>query len=166
MKLGFLLAVLFAASAAAHDGAAHDKKKDCNPPKTAQAAVETTTDHATYGAPMPASAGNAVTISQAAANPAAVTGRAAAFSGRITDVCQAQGCWMVLEHDGAFARVMMHDHSFTVPKDAKGDAVVYGELKVKTLSADEVEHLTKEGKKPASTIELTIDATSVRIAQG
>lgn len=170
MKRLILLASLaaFALGAHAHDGHAHDAKPDkkgCDPKVTAKA-VANDAAGSTFGAPMPAAAKDPTPISRAAADPQKLADAPRAFSGRITDVCQVQGCWMVLEHEGAFARVMMHDHAFSIPKDAKGDAVVYGQLKVKQLTAEEVEHLSKEGKQPASPNELTIDATSVHIGQG
>src|SRR5690606_13771047 len=60
---------------------------------------------ADYGEPMPE--GEAIAIADAAADPAAhTTGEPAKFSGRITQVCQKKGCWVVLEQDGASARVM------------------------------------------------------------
>ncbi|HVJ61842.1 MAG TPA: DUF4920 domain-containing protein [Tahibacter sp.] len=168
MKSRFLLSTLVAASLFATSAVAHEEKSDkkpgCDPKVTAQA-VQNGAAGSTYGEPMPASV-QPVAISAVAADPGKIGDEPRAFSGRITDVCQMQGCWMVLEHQGAFARVMMHDHRFSVPKDAKGEAVVYGKLNVKTLSDAEVEHLSKEGRTPASKTELTIDATSVRIGQG
>ena len=169
MKARFVLStlivsMLFAVGAAAHDEKSDKKPGGCDPKVTAKATA-TSAAGSTYGAPMP-EAVKAVSIADVAADPAQAGDAPRAFSGRITDVCQMQGCWMVLEHQGAFARVVMHDHAFSVPKDAKGDAVVYGTLRVKTLSEAEVEHLSKEGRTPASKTELTIDATSVRIGQG
>jgi hypothetical protein len=164
-SLGFTLIVsmLFSAGAMAHE--AHGEKKPGCDPKVTAKAVATSAAGSTYGEAMPGGV-KAVSIADIAADPGKAGEGPQAFSGRITDVCQAQGCWMVLEHQGAFARVVMHDHAFSVPKDAKGDAVVYGTLKVKTLSDAEVEHLSKEGRTPASKTELTIDATSVHIGQG
>lgn len=168
-----IVSALVATGAFAHDDKAHgdkspseksEKKPGCDPKVTAKA-TETGKAGTTYGEPMPASL-TAVSIADVAANPGKVGAAPRAFSGRITDVCQMQGCWMMLEHQGAIARVVMHDHAFSVPKDAKGDAVVYGKLSVKTLSDAEVEHLSKEGRIPASKTELTIEATSVRIGQG
>ena len=88
---------------------------------------------------------------------------AQAFKGRITEVCQNKGCWLVLEDNGAFARVFMSGHSFSVPKEAHSDAVVYGKLSIKQLDKAEIEHLSSEGSKPQPQ-ELQIDATSVWIA--
>ena len=168
MRSGLVWSALIASMLLATGAVAHDEKSDkkagCDPKVVAKASA-TDTGGSTYGEPMPASA-KAVAISEAAADPAKVGDAPRAFSGRITDVCQMQGCWMVLEHQGAFARVVMRDHAFSVPKDAKGEAVVYGTLNVKTLSDAQVEHLSKEGRTPASKTELTIEATSVRIGQG
>ena len=100
----------------------------------------------------------------AASSPAAHIGKAGAYSGRITSVCQAQGCWLVLSGEqGEFARVLMHEHGFSVPKDARGEAVVYGTLSEKQRSAEELAHLAKDGAKEPAARELEIDATSVVI---
>ena len=96
----------------------------------------------TYGEALPEA--TAVPISIAAADADAYVGKANRFSGRITEVCQKEGCWMMLEDNGEVARVMMHDHAFAVPKDASGRAEVHGVLSVKER-------------------ELRIDATGVRI---
>lgn len=116
----------------------------------------------TYGESLPEA--TAVPISVAAADTDAYLGKANRFSGRITEVCQKEGCWMMLEDDGQVARVMMHDHAFTIPKDATGRAEVQGVLSVKELSKEAAEHLAEDGNGvvPASR-ELRIDATGVRI---
>ena len=57
------------------------------------------------------------------------------FSGRIVEVCQNKGCWVVLEDQGESVRVMMHDHKFDVPKDSSGPAVVYGNEALDALKA-------------------------------
>jgi len=118
----------------------------------------------THGAPIPAE-GTAVPISVAAADAEAYAGTPRRFSGRITEVCQKEGCWMMLEDDGQAARVMMHDHAFAVPKDASGRAEVYGVLSVEELSKEAAEHLAEDAGKavPPAPRELRIDATGVRI---
>ena len=81
--------------------------------------------HATpYGEPMPES--EPVSIAVAAADPAAYAGKPMRFSGRITQVCQKKGCWVVLEADGHSARVMAKDHGFAVPMDSAGEAHAWG----------------------------------------
>src|SRR5690606_37333836 len=78
-------------------------------------------DAKTYGEPIPAD-GAVVSISTAAADVDAHAGEPRRYSGRITEVCQKEGCWMMLEDDGQAARVLMRDHAFSVPKDASGQA--------------------------------------------
>ena len=55
--------------------------------------------------------------------------------GRIRDVCQKKGCWMVLA-DGEFQmRVRFADYGFFVPKDSSGkDAYVEGRAAVEEIS--------------------------------
>lgn len=126
--------------------------------------VQRLADGAVYGAELPTPAPSAVSLDDVVAKPDALLGKRGAFSGRITEVCQKMGCWLVLSaENGEFARVNMHDHAFGVPKDAKGAAVVYGTLGEKTLSAEEAEHLQKDGAKAPAARELQIDATSVLI---
>ncbi len=158
MRLALALSLLLAAPAFAHDHAAdHDKAKAVQP-------VQTTADGAVYGAEWPQSAPAAIRLDEAIAKPDALLGKTGAFSGRITELCQKMGCWMVLGTDnGEFARVVMHDHAFGVPKDAKGEAVVYGTLGEKAMSEKEIEHLKKDGASAPAKRELQIDATSVLI---
>lgn len=115
-----------------------------------------------FGAPMPP--GDAVAISSVAADPAAHVGKAGKFSGRITQVCQKKGCWVVLEQDGQTARVMAKDHGFAVPKDASGDAVAYGVLQEEPISAEHARHLVEEdGASAPAAQELRIVATSIEL---
>ena len=114
-----------------------------------------------YGQSMPQAA--AVSIDVAATDAAQHMGQPHAYSGRITEVCQKQGCWMVLAGENAHARVFMHDHAFAVPRDAQGEAVVFGTLSEKQHSEEFVEHLAADGAARPQPRELHIDATSVLI---
>ncbi len=117
---------------------------------------------ANYGAPMPA--GENVAIAAAAADPAAHAGKPQRFSGRITQVCQKQGCWVVLEQGGQSARVMAKDHGFAVPKDASGEAIAYGVLEAKAITAEHARHLVEDdGAKAPAESELRIVATAIEI---
>jgi hypothetical protein len=115
-----------------------------------------------YGEPMPA--GDTVTLAAAAAKPADFAGVPTRYSGRITEVCQKQGCWVVLEQDGQSARVMAKDHGFAVPKDASGQAIAYGVLEAETITEEHARHLVEDdgAKAPAAT-ELRIVATAIEI---
>ena len=117
---------------------------------------------ANYGEPMPA--GDTIAIAAAAADPAAYAGKPRRFTGRITQVCQQKGCWVVLEQDGQSARVMAKDHGFAVPKDAKGEAIAYGVLELKPITAKHAKHLVEDdGAKAPAERELRIVATSIEI---
>lgn len=158
MTKSILLSLLISASAFADEGAGHHEKAFVAAP------VETTAAGAVYGERLPASMPAAVSIDSASANVAEHAGKPAAFSGRITEVCQKMGCWVVLSgENGQFARVTMHDHAFGVPKDSSGPAIVYGTLSEKTLSDEEIEHLKKDGAAKPALTELQIDAVSVLI---
>lgn len=158
MTKTILLSLLISASAFADEGAGHHEKAFTATP------VEMTDAGAVYGARLPASMPAAVSIDTASASVADHAGKQGAFSGRITEVCQKMGCWVVLTgENGQFARVTMHDHAFGVPKDSSGPAIVYGTLSEKTLSDDEIEHLKKDGAAKPALTELQIDAVSVLI---
>jgi hypothetical protein len=101
-------------------------------------------DPAAYGKPLPT--GRTTPISQAIGDFDAHAGKPARFSGRITQVCQAKGCWMVLEDDGRSARVMFGDHAFAIPKDSAGQAEVHGVLSRKALTPAQATHLQEDGK--------------------
>ena len=117
-----------------------------------------------YGAKLPKDMPDAIEIGEAADNAAAHMDKLGAFSGRITEVCQNAGCWVVLAGaNGQMARVTMHDHAFGVPKDSSGPAVVYGTLGKSVKSTSEVDHLKSEGANNVQAEELKIDALSVLI---
>ncbi len=134
-------AALFAAAAIAHAGDANH-----------------------YGQAMPE--GKAVPISQAVAAHERYAGKPQRYSGRIAEVCQKEGCWMVLEDDGQSARVMMRDHKFVVPKDASGKAEVYGVLSRTELSPEAVKHMQEESKNglPVADVEYHIVADGAEIS--
>lgn len=90
------------------------------------------------------------------------------ITGKITEVCQKKGCWMVLQDDGVSARVTFRDYGFFVPTLSQSRSCeVYGELKRKTLSAKQARHYEKDAGRKSDISspqeELTIVASSVRI---
>lgn len=120
---------------------------------------------ASYGKPLPE--GRSTPISQAIGRFDAHAGKPARFSGRITQVCQAEGCWMVLEENGQTARVAFADHAFTIPKDSAGHAEVHGVLSRRTLTPEQVKHLQEDGKGlPVASVEYRIlaDGVSLHVA--
>ena len=66
-------------------------------------------------------------------------------SGTVEAVCQKKGCWMVVKDGTDSARVMMKDHAFAVPIDARGKAVlVEGELTSRTFTEAQAKHLEED----------------------
>ena len=116
-----------------------------------------------HGQPVPE--GSTVPVSVAVAGYEAHADTPLRFSGRITEVCQAKGCWMMLEDDGVVARVMFGSHDFYIPKDTTGSAVVHGVLTRKTLTPAQVEHLSSDSGKgiAAEPVEYRITATGIEI---
>lgn len=117
---------------------------------------------ARYGKPLPATP--AVPVSEAVAAFDQHAGKPMRYSGRIAEVCQAEGCWLVLEDNGQTARVMFKDHAFLVPKDSSGRAQVAGVLSRKELTPEQVAHLEEDGKGLAvSPVEYRILAEGIEI---
>lgn len=116
-----------------------------------------------YGQPF--ADGTAVPVSEAIAGFDAHAGKAGLYSGRITKVCQAMGCWMMLEHEGQAARVMFGEDDFFIPKDSTGTAVVHGVLGRKELIPAQMEHLSRDGKDATvEAVEYRIVADGVRLS--
>ena len=159
MRIAILFSLLICGSAFAANKADHHEKKF-----VAATPIETTEAGAVYGARLPEAMPAAIDLDSAAAHLDDHAGKPTAFSGRITEVCQSMGCWVVLTSEqGKMARVNMHEHAFGVPKNASGPAIVYGTISKKTPSAKEIEHMKKEGAKSPQSAELQIDAVSVII---
>jgi hypothetical protein len=83
-------------------------------------------------------------------NPDDYAGKTVTVEGDVRRVCKKMGCWMELatgmsESDKG-CRVFFGAHQFFVPKDSDGShARVQGEIQVKKVQADFVEHLEQEG---------------------
>lgn len=93
-----------------------------------------------FGAPFAASA----PVPLGKAIGASTTGTVL-VSGTVEAVCQKKGCWMVVKDGTDSARVMMKDHLFAVPIDARGKAVlVEGELTSRTFTEAQAKHLEED----------------------
>ncbi len=90
--------------------------------------------------------------------------------GRVTDVCQKAGCWMVITDDNTTMRVLMKDHGFAVDKGGTGaDCRVEGTLVAREIDPEFVAHLESESanveampeKKAEGNIVYELNATGV-----
>jgi hypothetical protein len=122
------------------------------------------------GAPVPA--GKAITVAELMAAPDTYAGKTVLVEGKVRAACRKKGCWMELATGQAGApacRVRFKDYGFFVPTDSAGaDARLAGEVKVRTLTSDEVAHFEGEGASlpkladgTAKTVEIT--ATGVEL---
>jgi hypothetical protein len=167
MKTFFAAALLIAALALS--GAAQDKHHDAHKPSEGAATVSSD-DVIKRGAPLGDSP--LVKFADALKEPQKFAGKTVRIEGVVKRVCKMEGCWMEIAPDAESetVRVTFKDHGFFVPKD--GDGLKFraeGELKLKTLSKEEVDHLVKEdGAKvktnPDGTAnEVTFVATGVEL---
>ena len=119
-----------------------------------------------WGQPLPA--GSAQSIDAAlAAFDAKVDAKPGKFQGRIVDVCSKRGCWAMLEADGKSARVMPREHEFMVPRDVRGEAVVYGTLASIDLSESRAKFAAENPGKanPIPEQEYRIEALGIEMVE-
>ena len=108
-------------------------------------------------APAPAAAGwtdygtpfsTDTTVTPAAdllARPADFVGKSVRVEGRVADVCQKMGCWMVIAEGDQSMRVLMKDHAFSVDKQGAGSTcLVDGVVEAKPIDPKTVEHFESE----------------------
>jgi hypothetical protein len=95
------------------------------------------------------------------------------LTGKISQVCQAEGCWMKVENPGGEdIFVKFKDHSFLIPKDLAGHkTIVYGTAMKKVVSVEERRHMAEDAGASAETIaainepksEYRIEATGITV---
>jgi len=95
------------------------------------------------------------------------------ITGEISQVCQAEGCWMKMKNEtGADIFVKFVDHAFLIPKDLAGrKAWVNGRAVRKTVSVEDQKHYAEDeglsadeiAKITTPKVELRVDATGVII---
>lgn len=109
-----------------------------------------------YGGPWQSYDGVSIDVVTALKNPDNYLQDKHLYQGEITQVCQKMGCWMMLKTDEQFVRVDFNNHSFLIPKDSRGQAQVYGQLKTVEHSAEKLAHFKAEGagEIPAKSYEL------------
>lgn len=115
-----------------------------------------------YGEPF--GEASTVVLADALAKPEDYKDKAVRMEGTITDVCQAQGCWLVLTDGTLTMRVHMKGHAFAVPKDISGrKVVVEGMVEVKIVPEAMARHLAEESKTGPDPSTIKGDQTVVRM---
>jgi hypothetical protein len=117
-----------------------------------------------FGAPF-ASEIPEVELSALIADPQPYAGKVIETRGKVSQVCQAAGCWMELAAAGTDERVRtpMAGHAFFLPKTVVGkDARVQGRVELIALSDAAKQHLEAEGARETSST-LSLSALSVAV---
>lgn len=102
-----------------------------------------------FGAEMPQD-GETISLSQAIATLGEkdVAKRSVKIEGKITEVCQAKGCWMVMVDGDTYARVTFKDYGFFVPTETSmQDGTVFGDLSRTVLTTEQVQHYAEDAGK-------------------
>lgn len=74
-------------------------------------------------------------------------GKPVRVRGKIADVCQKKGCWLVVTDGKSSMRVKFKDYSFFVPRGSTGAPVILeGVVRQQTISQADARHLASEGK--------------------
>ena len=126
---------------------------------------------AAYGADMN-DARAVISAATLLADPSQYAGQSVRVEGRVADVCQKMGCWMVVAEGDKSIRVTMKDHDFSVDKQGAGqDCQVDGVVVAKPRDPDAVAHYESESKEGAVVPEKQVEgdviyelvATAVRM---
>jgi hypothetical protein len=108
-----------------------------------------------FGAVIDAS--NAITYDELIPKMAAVDSMAVKVSGKVGEVCQKKGCWMMLLPEQAGQpemRVTFKDYAFFMPKDLTGKRVVMdGFARVEVTPVDVLRHYAEDAGKSKEEIE-------------
>ena len=86
------------------------------------------------------------------------------LTGKIIEVCQKKGCWMVMNiGEGKSMRVKFKDYSFFVPKDASGKTIIIeGKAFSETTSVATLQHYAEDaGKSKEEISKITVPETEI-----
>jgi hypothetical protein len=123
----------------------------------------------TFGKPL--SLKKTLSLQEAIQQPAKYQNQKVLLEGKISDVCQMKGCWLMLSDGERAIRIKFEGYSFFVPKNSRGKKVrAEGRLVQETLSEDMARHYAAEQstKSDPSAIKgpqrvVTFEATGVAI---
>lgn len=76
------------------------------------------------------------------------------FESKVNEVCQAKGCWMVLELESNEVMVKFKDYGFFMPKNIAGkNVIVNGKAFISEVTVEEQRHYAEDADKPLEEIE-------------
>lgn len=115
-------------------------------PETPPVAEAAPPKESSYGAPL--TNAERLTVKGLLANAPSYVGKTVQVEGRITDVCQKAGCWMVLTEEDQIMRVTVKEHGFSVDKNGAGaTAVCEGTIVEVPPDPETVAHYQSEAKE-------------------
>lgn len=168
-----------AAEAPAAEAPAAEAALATNDAETENAEAAAAADWKTYGDAFTLSTDKTLACGDLLANPAGHVDTTVRVSGRVADVCQKMGCWMVITPEDttdpkAMIRVTMKDHAFSVDKQGAGSiAQLEGMLKAVEIDEETVEHYASESgaegavpEKQGMKYELVASAVQMKPAPG
>jgi Domain of unknown function (DUF4920) len=69
-------------------------------------------------------------------------------TGKVVEVCKAEGCWLRMETSGGSMLIKMKDHAFLVPLDMNGKTIVAeGTATLKETSVEMLRHYAEDAGK-------------------
>ena len=150
----------------------------------AEPVAEPTVEHAEPAPAAPATPGewvhygseftqaDALTAAELLGSPEKFVDQNVLVEGKVTDVCQKAGCWMVITDDNTTMRVLMKEHGFAVDKGGTGATCrVEGTVVAKEIDPEFVAHLEGEStdvagmpeKQATGNIIYQLEATGVAL---
>lgn len=126
----------------------------------AAADAPTSTSWVSYGQPMKVQTAP-IPAKDFLADPGAHVGKTVLIEGRVADVCQKAGCWMVLAEGDKSIRVLTKAHKFFVAKDSTGQSCrIEGVVMAKEIKAEEVAHFESESANKDLIPEKSVQGTT------
>ena len=75
-------------------------------------------------------------------------------SGKVKEVCKAEGCWLKMETANGDMMIKMKDHAFLVPLSMNGKTIVVdGTATLKETSVEMLKHYAEDGGKSKAEID-------------
>lgn len=93
-------------------------------------------------------------------------------TGKVKEVCKAEGCWLKMETANGDMMIRMKDHSFFVPVSMEGKTIVVeGMASVKETSVAQLKHYAEDAGKSQAEIDaikepkkaVTVQATGILV---
>ena len=109
---------------------------------------------AKFGEAASLTADNALTVEQLADMTKTQQGSfKVKLKGKVTEVCQAEGCWIKIQSTDGNMMVKMKDHKFTVPVILNGKSIVIdGFAESKLTTVEQLRHFAEDAGKPKAEI--------------